>query len=51
MKRKLTEGPLVVASHNPDKAAEIAELLAPYEIEVASAAADRHSCRRRPCER
>ena len=39
MTRKLTEGPLVVASHNPDKAAEIAELLAPYEIEVASAAA------------
>ncbi len=39
MARKLTEGPLVVASHNPDKAAEIAELLAPYEVEVASAAA------------
>ncbi len=39
MARKLTEGPLVVASHNPDKAAEIAELLAPHEFEVASAAA------------
>jgi XTP/dITP diphosphohydrolase len=30
---------LLIASHNPGKAREIAELLAPYEIEVVSAAA------------
>lgn len=38
MTRRLRERRLVVASHNPGKAREIAELLAPYEIETISAA-------------
>jgi XTP/dITP diphosphohydrolase len=32
------DGPLVVATHNPGKAREIADLLRPYDIEVRSAA-------------
>jgi XTP/dITP diphosphohydrolase len=39
MARRLTGGRLVVASHNPGKVAEIAELLAPFRIEAVSAAA------------
>jgi XTP/dITP diphosphohydrolase len=37
MARKFTESKLVLASHNPGKVAEIAELLAPLGIEVLSA--------------
>ncbi len=37
--RKLTERKLVVASHNPGKVREIADLIAPYDIEAVSAAA------------
>ncbi len=37
--RRFTGSRLVIASHNPGKAREIAELLAPYAIEVISAAA------------
>ena len=37
MSRKLTEGRLVVASHNQGKVREIAELLAPFAIETVSA--------------
>ncbi|MEE9139852.1 MAG: RdgB/HAM1 family non-canonical purine NTP pyrophosphatase [Alphaproteobacteria bacterium] len=37
MPRRLEGGKLVVASHNPGKVREIAELLAPYGVEVASA--------------
>ncbi len=36
--RKLTPGKLVIASHNPGKAREIAALLVPYGMEVISAA-------------
>jgi XTP/dITP diphosphohydrolase len=36
--RKLTPGPLVIASHNAGKLREIADLLAPYGIEPVSAA-------------
>lgn len=37
--RKLTPGKLVIASHNPGKVREIQALLAPYGMEVVSAAA------------
>lgn len=37
--RKLTPGKLVIASHNPGKVREIAELLGPYGIEPISAGA------------
>ncbi len=37
--RKFDASCLVIASHNPGKAREIAELLAPYGVEVISAAA------------
>lgn len=37
--RRFTERQLIIASHNPGKAREIAELLAPFGIEVISAAA------------
>jgi len=37
--RKLTPGKLVIASHNPGKVREIAELLGPYGIEPVSAGA------------
>jgi len=37
--RRFTESKLVLASHNPGKAKEIAELLAPFAIEVISAGA------------
>ena len=37
MPRLFTGNRLVIASHNPGKAREIAELLAPYKIEVISA--------------
>ncbi len=39
MPRIFTGDRLVIASHNPGKAREIAELLAPFSIEVVSAAA------------
>lgn len=39
MTRKLTERKLVVASHNPGKVREIAELIAPFDIDAVSAAA------------
>jgi XTP/dITP diphosphohydrolase len=39
MPRRFTEKKLVLASHNKGKAAEIAELLKPFDIEVISAAA------------
>jgi XTP/dITP diphosphohydrolase len=39
MARKFTEKRLVIASHNPGKLREIAELLEPYGIEVVSAGA------------
>jgi XTP/dITP diphosphohydrolase len=39
MPRRFTEKKLVLASHNPDKAKEIAELLQPFVIEVISAGA------------
>jgi XTP/dITP diphosphohydrolase len=38
MTRRLTEKKLVVASHNPGKVREIADLIAPYELEAVSAA-------------
>ena len=38
MTRKLQPGKLVIASHNPGKVREIAELLGPYGIEPVSAA-------------
>src|SRR5262249_48940363 len=38
MTRRLTERRLVVASHNPGKVREIAELLAPFRLEAISAA-------------
>jgi len=37
MRRKFDAHRLVIASHNAGKAREIAELLAPYGVEVASA--------------
>jgi XTP/dITP diphosphohydrolase len=37
MKRRLNENKLVVASHNPGKVREIADLLAPFGIEAISA--------------
>jgi XTP/dITP diphosphohydrolase len=37
MARRLAEDRLVIASHNPGKVAEIAELLAPYRIAAAAA--------------
>jgi XTP/dITP diphosphohydrolase len=37
MTRRLEEGKLVVASHNPGKVREIAQLLAPFKLEVVSA--------------
>ncbi|MEM7243320.1 MAG: RdgB/HAM1 family non-canonical purine NTP pyrophosphatase [Pseudomonadota bacterium] len=37
--RKLTEKKIILASHNEGKLKEISDLLAPYEIEVVSAAA------------
>jgi XTP/dITP diphosphohydrolase len=39
MPRRLSEGRLVIASHNPGKVEEIAALLAPYGIETVAAAA------------
>ena len=39
MTRRLIERRLVVASHNPGKVREIAELIAPFDIEAISAAA------------
>jgi XTP/dITP diphosphohydrolase len=39
MARRFAGGTLVIASHNPGKVREIAELLAPHGAEVASAAA------------
>lgn len=39
MSRRFTEDRLVIASHNPGKVEEIAELLAPFAIEVVSAGA------------
>lgn len=36
--RELTGGRLVIASHNPGKVREIAELLAPHRVEVVAAA-------------
>jgi len=38
MARAFTEGRLVIASHNPGKVREIAELLEPWSVEVVSAA-------------
>lgn len=35
--RKVTTGRLVIASHNPGKVSEIAELLAPFGVQVVSA--------------
>jgi XTP/dITP diphosphohydrolase len=37
MARKLTQGPLVVASHNPGKVREINALIAPFGLEARSA--------------
>ena len=39
MARTFTGGKLVLASHNPGKLKEIAELLAPYQVEIVSAGA------------
>ncbi len=39
MPRRFTEQKLILASHNPGKAKEIAELLQPFAIEVISAGA------------
>ena len=39
MPRRFAGGKLVIASHNPGKVREIAELLAPFGVEVATAAA------------
>lgn len=38
MARRFEGGRLVIASHNPGKVREMAELLAPYDVEVVSAA-------------
>lgn len=38
MARKFTDKKLVIASHNPGKVREIADLLAPFDVEVVSAA-------------
>jgi XTP/dITP diphosphohydrolase len=38
MSRRFSGGKLVIASHNPGKVREIAELLAPYDVEVSAAA-------------
>ena len=38
MLRRFTEGRLVVASHNAGKVTEIGDLLAPYDLDVVSAA-------------
>lgn len=38
IRRRFTGGPLVIASHNEGKVAEIAELLSPFGAEVVSAA-------------
>ena len=38
MRRRFTDGKLVLATHNKGKAREIGDLLAPYHIEVVSAA-------------
>ena len=38
MTRRLEPGKLVIASHNPGKVREIADLLGPYGIEPVSAA-------------
>lgn len=38
MPRRFTEGRLVVASHNAGKVTEIGDLLAPYDLDVVSAA-------------
>ncbi|MEE8189828.1 MAG: non-canonical purine NTP pyrophosphatase, partial [Kiloniellales bacterium] len=37
MSGRLADGTLVIASHNPGKVREIAELLAPHGVEVRSA--------------
>ena len=39
MTRRLTDKKLIVASHNPGKVREIADLIAPYDLEAISAAA------------
>lgn len=39
MARRFAGGPLVIASHNPGKAREIADLLAPFGVQVTSVAA------------
>src|SRR5260221_3180056 len=39
MARRFTGGKLVIASHNPGKIIEIAELLAPYPVKVIGAGA------------
>jgi len=38
MPRRFAGGKLVIASHNPGKVREIAELLAPFPVEVIGAA-------------
>jgi len=38
MARRVTEGEIVIASHNPGKVREIGELLAPFGVRVASVA-------------
>jgi len=37
MSRRFSGGKLVIASHNPGKAREIAELLGPYDVEASAA--------------
>ena len=39
MRRRFDGGRLVIASHNPGKVREIAELLEPFAVTVASACA------------
>ncbi|HUI17915.1 MAG TPA: RdgB/HAM1 family non-canonical purine NTP pyrophosphatase [Alphaproteobacteria bacterium] len=39
MSRRFSGGKLVIASHNPGKVREIAELLQPYDVEVSAAGA------------
>ncbi|MGE0725458.1 MAG: non-canonical purine NTP pyrophosphatase, partial [Alphaproteobacteria bacterium] len=39
MARRLASGRMVIASHNPGKLREIAELVAPYAVTVVSAGA------------
>ena len=39
MTRRFAGGKLVVASHNPGKTREIAELLAPFAVQVTTATA------------